>query len=128
MRKLFAILIVFLSSALGYCQEAEFSIDKPVHKFPKVEEGVLLEHFYTVTNTGAAPLIISSYNVSCSCTKVFLPKEPILPGASYQLKVTFDTKGKYYLQDRSIFLKTNTKKEMHRLRFKVKVIPKSGNG
>jgi hypothetical protein len=128
MRYLFALIIVFLSSAPAYGQEAEFSIDNALHKFPKVKEGVILEHFYIITNTGSAPLIISEYKVSCSCTKAFLPKDPILPGESYKLKVSFDTNGKYYLQDRIIYLKTNTKKETHRLRFKVKVIPKSTNG
>jgi hypothetical protein len=128
MRYLFALIIVFLSSAPGYGQEAEFGIDNALHKFPKVKEGVILEHFYIITNTGSAPLIISEYKVSCSCTKAFLPKDPILPGESYKLKVSFDTNGKYYLQDRIIYLKTNTKKETHRLRFKVKVIPKSTNG
>lgn len=128
MRYLFAIIILFLSSAPGYCQEAEFSIDNSVHKFPKVDEGVILEHFFTITNSGGAPLIISEYKVSCSCTKVFLPKGPILPGESYKLKVSFDTNGKYYVQDRTIYLKANTKKETHHLRFKVKVIPKPISG
>ena len=128
MRYLFAIIILFLSSAPGFGQEAEFSIDNSVHKFPKVDEGAILEHFFTITNTGTSPLIISEYKVSCSCTKAYLPKDPILPKASYKLKVTFDTNGKYYLQDRTIYLKTNTKKETHRLRFKVKVTPKPIRG
>lgn len=125
MRYLIAILILFLNSAPGYGQEAEFSLDKAVHKFSKVHEGAILEHFYTVTNTGTAPLVISEYKVSCTCTKAYLPKDPILPGNSFKLKVTFDTNGKYYFQDRTIYLKTNTKKQTHRLRFKVNVLPRS---
>lgn len=114
-----------MNSALGFCQEAEFSIDKSVHKFEKTYEGKLLEHNFVITNTGDAPLIISDYKVSCSCTKAFLPKNPILPGASFDLRVTFDTKGKYYFQDRIIYLQTNAKKETQQLRFKVKVVPKN---
>ena len=111
-----------MNSALVFGQEAEFSLEEKVHKFPKTKEGVLLEHEYKITNTGDAPLIISDYSVSCKCTKVYLPKEPILPGATYNLKVTFDTNGKYDFQDRTIYLKTNTKKETHAVRFKVLVI------
>jgi len=113
-----------INSALGFGQEAEFFVKKPVHKFPKTAEGVLLEHSFTVVNTGKAPLIISDYKVECACTKVFLPKEPISPGKSAVIKVTFDSEGKAYYQDRIIFLQTNTKKKTEKLRFKVFVEPK----
>lgn len=125
MRLFFAIIIIALSSALGFGQEAEFSIDKSVHKFEKTYEGKLLEHNFKISNTGNAPLIISDYKVSCSCTKAYLPTKPILPGESFDLRVTFDTKGKYYFQDRIIYLKTNAKKETQQLRFKVKVVPRN---
>jgi len=125
MRLFYAIIIIALNSALGFGQEAEFSIEKSVHKFPKAYEGQLLEHYYVLTNTGNVPLVLSDYKVACSCTKVYLPEHPIAPGETYKLKVTFDTNGKYYFQDRVIYLKANTKKKTHTLRFKVKVIPRN---
>jgi len=124
MRLFYAIIIIALNSALVFGQEAEFSINKAVYKFPKTAEGILLKHTYLVTNTGDAPLIILDYKVSCSCTKVILPTKPILPGETFDLVVTFDTNGKYNFQDRIIYLKTNTKKQSHKVRFKVNVIPK----
>jgi hypothetical protein len=123
MRLFFAIIIIALNSALGFCQEAEFSIDKSVHKFPATKQGEMLSHEYMITNTGDEPLIISDYKVSCTCTKAILPKDSIPPGETYALQVTFDTKEKYYYQDRTIILVTNTKKKMHKIRFKVKVVP-----
>lgn len=125
MRLFYAIIIIALNSALGFGQVAEFSIDKAVFKFPKTYEGKLLEHDYIITNKGDAPLIISDYKVSCSCTKAVLPEKPILPGESFSLHVTFDTNGKYYFQDRIIYLQTNTKTKTEKLRFKVNVIPKN---
>lgn len=125
MRLFFAIIIIALNSALGFGQEAEFGIDKAVHKFPKTYEGALLEHNFRISNTGTTPLIISDYKVECSCTKAYLPKNPILPGEYFDLKVTFDTKGKYNFQDRIIYLKTNSKQETQQLRIKVNVIPKN---
>ncbi len=125
MKLYFAIIIIALSSATGFGQMAELSIDRSVFKFPKTYEGTQLEHEYLITNTGDAPLIISDYQVSCSCTKAELPKKPILPGETYPLRVTFDTNGKYYFQDRTIHLTTNTRKKMHQLRFKVNVIPRN---
>lgn len=123
MKLYFAIIFIAFGSALGFSQVAELSIDENLHKFPNVKEGEQLEHVYIITNTGDVPLIISDYKVSCTCTKAELPESPILPGDSYPMKVTFDTNGKYYYQDRVIYLVANTKKK-HKLRFKVNVIPK----
>ncbi len=124
MRLLFAIIILALSSATGFGQLAEFSIKSPLHKFPKAKEGQLLEHSFEFTNSGKAPLLVSSYTVSCSCTKVVLPKDPIQPGQKGTIKITFDTEGRNFYQDRTIILHTNTKKETEKVRFKVYVEPR----
>lgn len=121
--KLFFVLFLWINAAFGFSQEAVFSAIKPVHKFPKTVEGPVLSHEFVVKNTGKSPLVISNFRVSCTCTKVILPAEPILPGATGVVKITFDTNGKYYQQDRVIFLTTNTKKGEERLRFKIYVIP-----
>jgi|TARA_B110000908_G_scaffold158995_1_gene200734 hypothetical protein len=98
-----------LNSALVFGQEAEFSIDKSVHKFPKTAEGVLLEHnyiitqlqtvefggdgvcYFEVTNTGNAPLILSNVKGSCQCTVPTWPKEPIVPRRTPKIKVKYNT-------------------------------------
>lgn len=113
-----------MNSALGFTQEAEFSLEKSVHKFPKTKEGEVLEHTFIFTNTGSAPLIINEYSVACKCTKVVFSDEPILPGKKGTVKVIFDTEGKYYQQDRVVILNVNTKKKTMKLRFKVYVIPR----
>ncbi len=115
---------ILLNSAIGFTQSAEFFVKKPVFKFPKTNEGVVLEHVFTIVNKGKAPLIISDFEVECSCTNAFFSKEPILPGETTTIKITFDTEGKYNLQDRIIYLKTNTKKKTEKLRFIVNVKPK----
>lgn len=121
--KLIFILFLLTNTALGFSQEAVFSANKSLHKFPKTIEGPVLTHDFVIRNTGKSPLIISNFRVSCTCTKVVLPEAPIPPGATGVVRVTFDTNGKYYQQDRVIFLTTNTKKVEERLRFKVYVIP-----
>ena len=124
MRLFYAIIIIALSSATGFAQEAEFSIRKSVYKFPKTNEGVLLTHDFEVVNTGEEPLIIKDYKVGCSCTKLSIPSDPVLPGDTVLLTATFDTNGKYFFQDRIITVFTNTKKGAHQLRLKVSVVPK----
>lgn len=123
MRLFFAIIIIALSSAPVFGQAAEFSIKDAVHKFPNTKEGVVLEHSFSFTNTGKAPLIISDYEVGCPCTKVIIPEDPIPPGKSGIVKVIFDSEGKSYYQDRIIILTTNTRKKTVKLRIKVYIEP-----
>jgi hypothetical protein len=120
--KLLVVLILLMNSAIGLGQSAEFFVKERLHKFPKTLEGVQLKHTYEISNTGKAPLIISSYKVACPCTKVTLPG-PIQPGETGYITLAYDTNGKSYVQDRKIILQTNTLKGEEYLRFKVYVIP-----
>lgn len=113
-----------LLTALGFCQEAVFSPKYPTAKFPKVIEGRIVNYVYEFTNTGDAPLEFYSYDVECTCTKVELPTEPTQPGQKGRISVSFDTNGKYYFQDRIIYLQTNTNTKKEKLRLKVYVEPK----
>ena len=125
MRTVLTVCVITFISAIGFGQEAEIYFNQATFKFPNTKEGVVLEHSYSFTNKGNAPLIISDYKVECSCTKVILPKEPILPGKSGVIKVTFDSEGKAFYQDRLIYLSTNTKRKTEKLRFKVYIDPKN---
>ncbi len=116
--------IILLSSALGFGQAAEFSFNKKVHKFPKTNEGDTLQHYFVFTNTGDAPLVISSYTVECHCTELKFPTYPIQPGKTDSVQLIFDTNGKYFAQDRMVIISSNAKKKETILRFKVFVNPK----
>ena len=117
-------IIIILSSALGFSQVAEFSFKQKTHKFPKAYEGEQLSHYYVFTNTGNAPLKINSYEVECHCTELIFPTNEIQPGQTDSVLVKFDTKGKYYAQDRNVIISSNAKKKTTILRFKVFVEPK----
>ena len=92
-------------------------------KFPPTQEGEVLKFSYEVKNTGKAPLEIYSAETECSCTDVILPTDKILPGNFGTIKVVFDTKGKYYFQNRHIYLNTNSRRQKELVRFKVFVEP-----
>jgi len=122
MKLLFTSIIFILNSALVFSQEAEFYLKEKTVKFPDTEQGETLEHTFVFTNTGSSPLIIQNYEVACKCTKLITPDKPIAPGEKGELLLTFDTKGKYEFQDRTVILTMNTKKKTEKLRFKVFVI------
>lgn len=122
--KAIALIIGFvISSVLSFAQ-AELFFDSPTHKFDKVEEGPKLQHVYYFTNRGDAPLLITDYKVSCSCTKAKFPLHPVLPNQNDSIIVTFDTKGKIGYQDRTIDIFSSAKNNPEKIRFKVFVKPK----
>lgn len=115
------IICTFVSSATVFGQLAELSFDRKVHKFDAVTEGTPLRHTFTFTNTGDAPLIITKYQVECTCTKVTFPKEPIPSGGSGEIIVDFDTTEKIGWQYRKIRLLANVKKGVEEIEIRVKV-------
>jgi len=68
------------------------TVDKEIHDYGTIENGSDGACVFTVTNTGTAPLIISMCKGSCGCTVPACPKQPIAPGASAEITVTYDTK------------------------------------
>ena len=116
--------IVLLNSALGFNQEAVFFVQKPTVKFDKTNEGDTLSHYFVFQNKGTKPLKIERYEVECDCTTLEFPGNEIRPGAIDSVKLSFDTNGKYFFQDRTVIVYSNSKKKKTTLRFKVNVIPK----
>lgn len=47
--------------------------------------------YFTFTNTGKEPLIISNAKGSCGCTVPTWPKEPIKPGEKSKIQVKYST-------------------------------------
>ncbi len=93
--------------------------------FGMVKEGEIVALEYKYKNTGDAPVVITETKVSCTCTSVDFPKEPILPGQAGSIKVKFDTKNKYDRQDRVIQVISNsTGSPIIELRFKGVVLKK----
>ena len=94
------------------------TLDKEMHDFGTIAEGVVVETEFIVTNTGETDLVIMDAKGSCGCTVPEPPKEPIIPGASAPIKVAFDSKGKPGNQEKTVTLTTNT--EIGREMFKIK--------
>ena len=121
----FLILLVFaLNSAVALSQSAEFFfLDKTNHKWDDTKEGILLKKTFRFVNAGNAPLVIQEANVTCTCTKVIYPQQPIAPKDTSEIIIQFDTNQKYYYQNRTVEIISNAKKNP-KFRLKVYVIPK----
>ena len=62
--------------------------------FGTITQGEVVSHFFKFKNTGKSNLIITDAHGSCGCTVPKWQKEPIKPGDSGVIEVTFDSFGK----------------------------------
>ena len=69
----------------------EIVFDKIVHDYGTIFQGADGTCEFKFTNTGKEPLILSKPQSSCGCTVPTWPQEPILPGKSDVIKVTYNT-------------------------------------
>lgn len=93
MKKIVLVLFVCL---LGFNLTAQDKVAKIEFKsetvdYGEIEKGSDGVRVFTFTNTGEAPLIISSVSSSCGCTIPKKPEDPILPGKTGEIQVKYDT-------------------------------------
>lgn len=98
--------------------QAIIKIDDVKQSFGEVPKGTMVELKYMLTNIGTEPLILTKYEVECSCTSAIYDNKPVLPGNSTTVVVKFDTKSAYGRQDRIVRLSSNNKNGDVKLRFK----------
>lgn len=103
------------------------AFEETVFDFGTVTEGDILKHTFSFTNTGNAPLVIVNAKASCGCTVSNWPKEPIAPGMTEEMLVTFNTNGKPNAQNKQVTITTNTATGKHILKIKAMVTPKVKN-
>ena len=98
------------------------SFDKGIHDFGVIQEGSRVETVFTFTNTGKSDLIIQDARGSCGCTVPEYPKNlPIAPGASGQIRVSFDSNNKPNLQQKTVTITANTDTGRETIRIKAMV-------
>lgn len=99
MKKLvFLIGVLVMMAGVAMAQEEkvsengpEIEFEKLVHDYGEVQYNGNGECEFRFTNTGNEPLILQKPKSSCGCTVPTWPKEPILPGESNVIKVTYKT-------------------------------------
>ena len=64
------------------------------HNFGNIPRGTPVTVEFSFTNTGDEPLIIKDVVTSCGCTASDYTLEPIMPGKSSKIKVSFNAANK----------------------------------
>jgi hypothetical protein len=91
------------------------------HDFGKVASGEKVVSVFTYENRGTIPLVIESASTSCGCTVSKYSTEPLAPGKSGTLEVTFDSEGRSGKQTKTITIRSNATRPIVLLRIKGEV-------
>ena len=96
--------------------EAEIKFEKTSHDFGTFPETEKVTCTFKFTNTGDNLLVIHQAIASCGCTVPQYSKEPIKPGETGEIVVTYNGAGKFPGHfKKSITIRTNAKQEIVRL-------------
>ncbi len=97
--------------------------EETTYDFGAVEEGAIVSHVFTFTNTGDEPLILANAKGSCGCTVPAWPREPIMPGETASFTVKFNSKNKNGKRNQRVTLTANTNPPQTFIYLKGEVIP-----
>lgn len=84
------------------------SIDRMEHDFGKIPDTAPVETSFVITNTGDKPLLVTNAQGSCGCTVPEYPKEPLAPGESRDMKISFNPNGKEGVNNKTVTITANT--------------------
>lgn len=103
------------------------SFKETTHDFGNIKEGEVVNHTFTFTNTGKAPLVIESASSTCGCTVPEVPQKPIAPGEEGKISVQFNSAGKGGTQQMKVIsIKANTQPEITQVNIKANVTASAG--
>ncbi|MXV16415.1 DUF1573 domain-containing protein [Hufsiella ginkgonis] len=97
------------------------------YDFGKIKEGEKISYTFKFKNSGKSPLIITNATATCGCTTPTYPHEPIVPGATGNIDVTFNSTGKSGMQDKVITVTSNASPAVNEVHLTGEVTAKSTN-
>lgn len=100
-------------------KKAVISSDNVEHDFGAIKEADgSVTHTFVIKNTGDAPLVITRVVASCGCTTPQFSKEPIAPGQTSKIDVTYNPAGRPGQFVKTIAVYSNGKDGTFTLRIK----------
>src|SRR5688500_7826375 len=99
----------------------EFAWDITAYDFGKIQLNKPVTHEFKFTNTGDAPLVITSVQASCGCTVAEYSKDAIAPGAQCFVKATYNA-AKVGVFTKSVTVNANAENNVVQLFIKGEVV------
>lgn len=95
--------------------------------FGQINEGDVVSHDFSFTNTGTTPLIITNATATCGCTIPEKPEAPVMPGETGTIKVKFNSTGRPGRTHKEVTVVSNAQPEFPRLVIKGMVEKKAAS-
>lgn len=129
MKKYSLLLLATAFTMVSYAQKAVITFETKTYEFGKIaEEDGNATYVFKFSNTGNAPLVVNRVQASCGCTTPTWTKEPIEPGKTGSVTVTYNPVGRPGMFTKTITVYSNASDEQIVLIIKGEVIPKSQSG
>ncbi|WP_075352067.1 DUF1573 domain-containing protein [Algoriphagus marinus] len=122
---LLALVFAFNASAQEATSGAAITFKEKSIDFGDIVQGDKVSHTFELTNSGSTPLIISNVAATCGCTVPVWPKEPIAPGKSAEIKVSFNSAGKMGKQNSVVRIYSNASEPIEKVSLISNVLPKT---
>ena len=107
-------------------QQPVITFEKTEHDFGKINEADgRVSTVFEFKNEGMAPLILSNVRASCGCTTPTWTKEPIEPGKTGTITVTYNPNGRPGRFQKTVTITSNASEATKRVYIKGEVIPKA---
>ncbi len=125
MKKLFSTLFMALTAVAMFAQQPVITFEKTEHDFGKINEadGRVTTEF-NFKNEGMVPLVLSNVRASCGCTTPKWTREPIEPGQTGTITVTYNPNGRPGRFQKTVTITSNASEPTKRVYIKGEVIPK----
>ena len=125
MKKIFSTLCMALCAVAMMAQEPVITFEKTEHDFGKINEADgRVSVVFEFKNEGMAPLVLSNVRASCGCTTPTWTKEPVEPGQTGSITVTYNPNGRPGRFQKTVTITSNASEATKKVYIKGEVIPK----
>jgi len=96
-KSLFLLVLLSIVSVCVFAQDGQVAkadsifFNELIHDYGTIEQGADGACTFTFSNRGAVPVILSNVQASCGCTVPEWTREPVLPGKTGTIKVSYNT-------------------------------------
>ena len=119
------LMAALLLSMAAMAQEPVMTFDKTTHDFGKINEADgRVTTVFEFKNEGMTPLVLTNVKASCGCTTPKWTREPVEPGQTGQITVTYNPNGRPGRFQKTVTINSNATEATVRLYIKGEVIPK----
>lgn len=103
----YAIIVAEDTARLPKITGPNLTVQEYVGNFGIADEGNIVEHTFTISNTGTSPLQIKNLRPTCGCVSTEIDKRTLQPGEQGKITLHFDTHGRFGKQSEGAYIHSN---------------------